>query len=128
MRSPISPSPVHSSPVDAAPLPGPPTLSWPGSELPARHAVSGPQDRAFADVIDRWLDPSIFTRLPLLFESGWSAAQAFLKYRRSGGTKTSPMPDFYIGAHAEYERLTRVTRDPKRYRTYFPNIRLIAPP
>jgi hypothetical protein len=50
----------------------------------------------------------------------WLAAQAFVKYRRAGGTKSSPLPDFYIGAHAETEGLTLVTRDAPRYRTYFP--------
>ena len=84
---------------------------------------------AFASVsdLDRWLDPAVFQRLPLPYAAGWLAAQAFLKYRRSGGTKTSPLPDFYIGAQAEIEQRTLVTRDPARYRTYFPNIRIIAP-
>ena len=84
---------------------------------------------AFANVadLDQWLDSGIFQRLPLPFGAGWLAAQAFLKYRRSGGTKTSPLPDFYIGAHAEFEQLTLVTRDASRYRTYFPSVKLIAP-
>jgi len=49
------------------------------------------------------------------------------KYRRAGGTKSSPLPDFYIGARAEAEGLTLVTRDAPRYRTYFPGIPLITP-
>jgi hypothetical protein len=57
----------------------------------------------------------------------WLAAQAFVKYRRAGGTKSSPLPDFYIGAHAETEGLTLVTRDAPRYRTYFPSLALITP-
>lgn len=44
--------------------------------------------------LDQWLDPSIFHRLPLPYSAGWLAAQAFLKYRRSGGSRTSPLPDF----------------------------------
>jgi predicted nucleic acid-binding protein len=85
---------------------------------------------AFATEIDldRWFDPSVFVRLPLPYGAGWLAAQAFLKYRRSGGAKTSPLPDFYIGAHAEIEKRTLVTRDAARYRTYFPNVTLIDPP
>lgn len=77
--------------------------------------------------LDRWLDPAVFQRLPLPYAAGWSAAQAFVKYRRAGGTKNSPLPDFYIGAHAEAEGLTLVTRDAARYRTYFPSVALIAP-
>jgi predicted nucleic acid-binding protein len=65
--------------------------------------------------------------LPLPYAAGWLAAQAFLKYRRSGGVKTSPLPDFYIGAQAEIEQRTLVTRDAARYRTYFPNVQIIAP-
>ncbi len=83
---------------------------------------------ASAAELDRWLDPAVFRRLPLPYPAGWLAAQAFLNYRRSGGAKTSPLPDFYIGAHAEIEGHTLVTRDAARYRTYFPNVALIAPP
>jgi predicted nucleic acid-binding protein len=63
----------------------------------------------------------------LPYAAGWLAAQAFLKYRRSGGAKTSPLPDFYIGAHAELEGHSLVTRDAARYRSYFPNVPLVAP-
>ena len=77
--------------------------------------------------LDRWLDPAVFQRVPLPFAAGWSAAQAFVKYRRAGGTKSSPLPDFYIGAHAEAEGLTLATRDGTRYRTYFPGVALITP-
>ncbi|MFN7928141.1 MAG: type II toxin-antitoxin system VapC family toxin [Blastocatellia bacterium] len=77
--------------------------------------------------LERWLDPALFQQLPLPYAAGWVAAQAFLQYRRAGGTKTSPLPDFYIGAHAEVEGLTLVTRDVARYRTYFPTVALITP-
>ena len=77
--------------------------------------------------LDHWLDPAIFQRLPLPYAAGWVAAQAFVKYRRAGGVKTSPLPDFYIGAHAEIEGLTVVTRDSARYSRYFPNVALIVP-
>ena len=85
---------------------------------------------AFAaqDDLDRWLAPAVFQRLALPYAAGWLAAQAFLKYRRACGAKTSPLPDFYIGAHAEAEGLTLVTRDAARYRTYFPNVALVTPP
>lgn len=77
--------------------------------------------------LDRWLNPSVFQRLPLPYEAGWLAAEAFLKYRRLGGARNSPLPDFYIGAHAQIEELTLITRDAARYRTYYPNVKLITP-
>jgi len=64
----------------------------------------------------------------LPYAAGWLASQAWLKYRKGGGTKTSPLPDFYIGAHGAVENRTVVTRDVSRYRSYFPNVALIAPP
>ena len=93
---------------------------------PIIYAELAPAFPSAAD-LDRWLDPAVFQRLPLPYAAGWLAAQAFLKYRRSGGAKTSPLPDFYIGAHAEIEKWTLVTRDAARYRAYFPTVPLIAP-
>jgi len=55
------------------------------------------------------------------------AAKAFQRYRSAGGTRTGVLPDFFIGAHAVVADITLLTRDPQRYRTYFPRIRLIAP-
>ena len=77
--------------------------------------------------LERWLDPAVFERLPLPYSAGWLAAQAFLKYRKAGGHKSSPLPDFYIGAHAASAGLTLVTRDAARYQTYFPSVPLITP-
>ncbi len=65
------------------------------------------------------------SRLPCL--AGFAAGKAFLRYRRSGGDKRSPMPDFYIGAHAAVAGYRLLTRDARRYRTYFPTIDIIAP-
>ena len=50
-----------------------------------------------------------------------------MKYRQRGGARRSPLPDFYIGAHAAIEGLTLLTRDAKRYRCYFPALRVVAP-
>jgi len=55
------------------------------------------------------------------------AAKAHSLYRAAGGTRTGVLPDFFIGAHAAVARLPLLTRDPRRYRTYFPNLALIAP-
>lgn len=77
--------------------------------------------------LDRELNALPVTRLQLSYEAAFSAARAFLRYRRAGGSRTSPLPDFYIGAHAEFERMTLLTRDARRYRTYFPTVTLITP-
>jgi predicted nucleic acid-binding protein len=69
-----------------------------------------------------------FRRLELPYEAAFLAGKAFLTYRRRGGTKNAPLPDFYIGAHAAVADLRLLTRDPQRYRTYFPTIELLAPP
>jgi predicted nucleic acid-binding protein len=55
------------------------------------------------------------------------AAKAFQRYRTAGGAKSNVLPDFFIGAHAAVAGLSLLTRDPKRYRTYFPKVDLVAP-
>lgn len=57
----------------------------------------------------------------------FSAGQAFRRYRSSGGPRHSVLADFFIGAHAQAASLKILTRDVRRYRTYFPNVELIAP-
>ena len=66
-------------------------------------------------------------RLPLPWEAGFLAGKAFVNYRRDGGDRRSPMPDFYIVAHALVIGLTLVTRDPRRYRRHYPRLKLLAP-
>lgn len=68
-----------------------------------------------------------FTFLNLPWEAAMPAGKAFLTYRRRGGSRTAPLPDFYIGAHAQVAGLKLVTRDATRYRSYFPDIEVIAP-
>ena len=71
--------------------------------------------------------PATLVRLPLPESAAFMAGRAFLQYRRRGGTRRSPLPDFYIGAHAAAEGHAIVTRDAVRYRTYFPDVAVIAP-
>lgn len=70
---------------------------------------------------------SLFRRDVLPFEAAFLAGKAFLQYRRRGGGRATPLPDFYIGAHAAVAGFRLLTRDPKRYQTYFPSVELIAP-
>ncbi len=77
--------------------------------------------------LDAVLSPIDFVRLPLPYAAGFLAGKCFLRYRQAGGARRSPLPDFYIGAHAAVEGLPLLTRDGRRYRTYFPTLRLIAP-
>ena len=74
------------------------------------------------------LPADAYEREPLPYLAGFAAGKAFLRYRRSGGHKRSPMPDLYIGAHAAVAGYRLLTRDVNRYRTYFPTLDLIAPP
>ena len=73
------------------------------------------------------LPPQSFHRLALPWEAGFLAGKCFRDYRARGGERRSPLPDFYIGAHASVARLTLLTRDKARYRTYFPSLELVAP-
>lgn len=68
-----------------------------------------------------------FRREPLPYEAGFLAGKAFVAYRRRGGGRTTPLPDFYIGAHAAVAGHRLLTRDARRYRTSFPSLELIAP-
>lgn len=77
--------------------------------------------------IDLVVPPSIFRREGLPYEAAFLAGKAFVKYQRRGGAKTSPLSDFYIGAHAAVASFRLLTRDARRYRFYFPTVELIAP-
>lgn len=65
-----------------------------------------------------------FRRDPLPYAAAFLAGQSFLEYRRRGGERRSPLPDFYIGAHAAVAAMPLLTRDVNRYRTYFPSVSL----
>ena len=68
-----------------------------------------------------------FQMLEIPKEALFLAGKAFLRYRKRRGTKRSPLPDFYIGAHAAVLDLELITRDISRYRTYFPTVKLMTP-
>jgi len=82
---------------------------------------------ATAAGVDAVLPGDRFARLALPFAAGFLAGRAFVAYRRQGGARSAPLPDFYIGAHALVEGHTLLTRDAARYRTYFPKLKIIAP-
>lgn len=78
--------------------------------------------------LDDALPADQFERENLLWQAGFVAGKAFLAYRRRGGRRLTPLPDFYIGAHAAVAGHRLLTRDRRRYATYFPTVELITPP
>jgi len=93
---------------------------------PIIYAEVSPQFDSIEE-LDEALPTDYFRRVNLPWEVGFLAGRVFLKYRRAGGARPSPLPDFYIGAHAAIEGLTLLTRGPGRYRKYFRDLRVIAP-
>ena len=73
------------------------------------------------------LPKSMFERRDIPWEAAFLAGKCLVKYRRAGGRKEAPLPDFFIGAHAAVEKLDLLTRDAARYGAYFPTVKLIAP-
>ena len=73
------------------------------------------------------LGPRFFAKLDLPWEAAFLAGKCFLKYRRTTGSRRSPLPDFYIGAHAAVLKTPLITRDKGRYESYFPTLKIIAP-
>ena len=79
------------------------------------------------EALDQALPEEMFERRAIPWEAAFMAGKCFVKYRRRGGARLAPLPDFFIGAHAAVEGLALITRDSARYRTYFPRLRLVAP-
>jgi predicted nucleic acid-binding protein len=77
--------------------------------------------------LDAALPKTMFDREGIPYEAAFLAGKSFLVCRRHGGTKRSPLPDFFIGAHAAVAGYRLMTRDAARYRTYYPKLSLIAP-
>lgn len=108
------------------------------------------QLRAQAQVHDLVINPVIYAELSLAFDSPaaldaatdglgvvyeelpraalFLAGRAFLTYRRAGGARTSVLPDFFVGAHAAVGGYGILTRDSRRYRSYFPRVPVVSPP
>jgi len=77
--------------------------------------------------LEEALSADDFVRLPLPWEAAFLAGKCFVRHRRRRGGSRSPLPDFYIGAHAAVAGLLLLTRDATRYRTYFPGLEIVAP-
>jgi len=77
--------------------------------------------------LDAALPVEEYVRAPLPYSAAFLAEKCFLDYRRRGGRRSSPLPEFFIGAHAAVARMRLLTRDPARYRTSFPGLELVAP-
>lgn len=80
-----------------------------------------------ADDLEAALAGLPLVREHLPWDAAYLAGQAFRVYRLGDGVKTSPMPDFYIGAHALVRGMCLLTRDVKRYRRYFPRLSIVGP-
>lgn len=77
--------------------------------------------------LDEFIDAAGLVMTPLPRSALFLAGKVFTRYRKSGGTRTGVLPDFFIGAHAAVAELPLLTRDVGRYRTYFPTVSLITP-
>lgn len=82
---------------------------------------------ASIEALEEALPADLYRREHLPYEAGFLAGKTFLRYRQAGGVRRSPLPDFYIGAHAAVSGYRLLTRDATRYRTYFPTLELIVP-
>jgi hypothetical protein len=112
--------------------------AWSGQALAecAEHAVLVINPIIYAEVsigfqsieaLNAALPIRIYERAQLPWEAGFMAGKCFLDYRKRGGARTTPLPDFYIGAHAAIDGLALLTRDDARYRTYFPKVEILSP-
>jgi len=85
---------------------------------------------AFSNIeaLDRVLDGMQLKIVEIPKPALFLAGKAFLRYRRRGVVKNNVLGDFFIGAHAAVSGLPVLTRDPRRYKSYFPGVRLVTPP
>ena len=73
------------------------------------------------------LPSEMIWREDLPYEAAFLAGKCYAKYRKAGGNRRSPLPDFYIGAHAAVRGWRLLSRDKGRYQSYFPNLEVMAP-
>lgn len=97
--------------------------------LVINHVVFAEVSVGFSSIetLDSKLLRSLYERVPIPWEAAFLAGKAFVEYRRAGGTRRSPLPDFFIGAHAAVAGMPLLTRGAARYQTNFPTVELIAP-
>lgn len=77
--------------------------------------------------LEQALSPQIFKRSQIPWEAAFLAGKAFLHYRKKGGSRVTPLPDFLIGAHAAVDNLILLTRDGHRFKHYFPKLQVVCP-
>lgn len=82
---------------------------------------------ASTEALDAMLDREQFLRENLPWDAAFMAGLAFLAYKGRGGVRTSPLPDFFIGAHAAVRGYTLLTRDRGYYARYFPTLAIVSP-
>ena len=137
------PAQAHGTLVDSSVLldiatQDPVWLDWSSNAL-AKAVRSGPvliNPVVYAEVsigydriedLDEALPPDVFGREPMPYIAAFLAGKAYRSYRRRFGTKNTPLPDFFIGAHAAVSAFSLLTRNARQFRTYFPTVRLIVP-
>lgn len=79
------------------------------------------------EAVDEAVPVDLYRREDVPYAAAYLAGKAYLRYRRRGGKRRSLPPDFIIGAHAAVAGYRVLTRDPRRYRSYFPTLELISP-
>lgn len=113
-------------------------FEWSAAELErlAEHAILVINPIVYAEIsirfdrieeLDTAVPVAMFRRDALPWEAAFLAGKCFLRYRKRGGVRPAPLPDFYIGAHAAVAGMTLLTRDATRYRSYFPSLEVVAP-
>ena len=79
------------------------------------------------EAVDEVIPTALYRREEIPYSAAYLAGKAYVQYRRRGGRRRSQLPDFLIGAHAAIAGYRVLTRDARRYRTYFPTVELISP-